>query len=484
MANLKQVVRNSFRVHSIPSIQTSLNKASSQQGFAPTGAGGVFNSDHEKKVNRGQNIFAGTDRELWTKENATIDTLYEIIKQSPEVVGIISVLVQDLMADRWAFEGSKTAVKNAKKAELELNFTKALADALWDLIITGDGFIVKLSVDKEDMEKMVSEKLSKFTFKYHKQNDLASEIVDSIPRETKSLQVIKSSTMFGDFDKAGNVKKWHQKINGEPVASWDPEDVIHLSLINIGGANYGFTPLQPLISDIASLIFAKESAGNIFENHGIVPNVWILPEAHGEDDRNYQLLRKQLIEMKKFKNKMRDMVLTGNVEKMKGSETLFKDMMYKELIVHFTNVILFAFGIPAHRVPFVQAKTTVFPKESNEGYYKQIGFMQSILEPQLNSLWAEFKVIMKFNRAYRIDELREANINAILWDRNGMTIEEGREKIGLPREIPKGETMPSNLKGGIFTSFNEDRDERMAEGKTEDMEEDNSPKESRDNKIQ
>ncbi|RMF92992.1 MAG: phage portal protein [Candidatus Schekmanbacteria bacterium] len=463
-----------------------ISKSTRQQGFSGSGQS-FFTSDDANNILIGENIGAA-DKELWTSESATVDTLYEVLKRSPEVVGIIKVLVEDVLSDGWRFEGSASAVKRAKKAEINLNFFKVLSDALWDLFITGDAYILKLSIDRKDVARSISNKLKSkgYVFKNKKlEKEFIDGILEELPSETKGLQLLKSSTIVGDFDEYGNVRKWIQKVPGtEKTLEFSPDDVIHLSLINLGGGVYGFSPLQTLLSDIGTLLYAKESAGKVFENQGIPPVVWNLPEASGEDDRNYQVLKNQLKNIKKFKNRYSDIITTGKVETIQVRASQLNEMQFKDLIVHFTNLILFAWGVPAHRVPFIQAKTTIFPKESNDGYFKSIAYIQKLLEPQLNvGLWSEFKVSMTFNKSYRIDELREANINAILWDRGGQSIEEGRERMGLPPKIPKDHTMPHNLKQGIFTRFDENRDNRQQRGDMSDIEQDTNTPQFQDNKV-
>ena len=55
--------------------------------------------------------------------------------------------------------------------------------------------------------------------------------------------------------------------------------------------------------------------------------------------------------------------------------------------------------------------------------------------------------------------------------------------MGLPRQIPEGDTLPSKLKQGIFTRFDEKRDERQQEGDTSDTDEKTNTPEFEDNKT-
>ena len=469
-------------------ISSFISKASSKQGLLPS-VRGIFTSQDKTKISQGKNLFGDSQRELFTASpNVTVDTLYDVVKRSGEVVGVISVIMTDLVADGWMFKpmssNSKSAIKKAEDAEQRLNYYKVLGDAIFDLLITGDGFILKSSVSEKDILNSIANKLDntiiKSGTKEHK--SMVKEVMKTVEPGTKKLQVLKSSTVsVGEHDIHGNIKTWKQKV-GEIVQIYDANDVIHLTTTNIGGSIFGFTPLQAIIDDVATLIFAKNMVSKAFENQGVPPNIWNLPDANSEDDRTYQTLKKALIDLKKQKNKLRDILTIGNLQNLQTKDNMLQDSGTQELMTKFTNIILFAFGVPAHRVPFIQAKTTVFPKESNDGYYKTLQRMQKCLEPTLNAgLWNEFGVNMKFNNSYRVDEQREAVIASTYMDRGAMTIEEARDKINLPRELPKNETMPIDLKRGENSGVKpENMDSKTNPKVREDSE---APKELQDNKM-
>jgi len=428
----------------------------------------------------------GIDKNLFTSELGTsVKTLYDTVKKSPEAVACISAIVEDIMADGWKYvsqtrsSGTKT-LEDAKEFEKQSRFFKVLTDALWEVLTTGDAYILKLGIDVDKLKSILG-KMSRAVAKslnvkgFYKKNTVVELVKQAKFDKPKDLQLLKASTVTINFDDTGDVTSYQQKV-GQAERVYKAEDVIHLTFNNIGGGPYGFTPLEPLLSDIATLIFAKEFAGKYFENDGIPFFMFMLPDA-SPNDRNYKLLKKELKELKKKADKYKSMVMTGNVEYDQLNK-FNKDMEFAKLIQHFTQIVLMAFGVPAHRIHFTfDAKGSASELGKVEsGYYKKISFYQKSLENQLNrELWDAFNVSLKFNRSYKIDEIREAEVIRILSEIGAVTIEEAREKIGMDPQVPTG-TMPKAI--GSDKAINETADKKREAGI-----EGKKPEEKMDNKV-
>jgi HK97 family phage portal protein len=279
----------------------------------------------------------------------------------------------------------------------------------------------------------------------------------------KDLQIIKSSTVTINFDETGNVVSYIQKV-GQGQRVFKAEDVIHISLANIGGEPYGFTGLETLLVDVATLIFAKNYAGKFFENDGTPNFMFMMPEDN-PDSRNVASLKTELRELKKKGEKYKNIVVTGKVE-VKELLKFNKDMEFAKLIQHFTQIILIGMGVPTHRINYTitDSQSGSQVNRAYEGYYKKISFYQKLIENQFNKdlFIPFFKVEMKFNRAYKIDEMREAQIAQILAQIGAVTIEEIRDRIGMDPEIPEG-TMP--IKVGDQNSIDFEADKKREQGR-------------------
>jgi len=414
----------------------------------------------------------GIDKSLFTSETSVNQgDLYKVVKKSPEVVGCISAIVEDIMADGWEFETNKRSsgkktVEDARKFQIKSKFYKVITNALWELMMTGNSYILKLSVDVERIKSVIS-RLTKTLAKTHNvklEEKKAFEFIKQDFEKPQDLQLLKSSTVRINFDETGEISSYQQTVRGK-VRVYKSEDIIHLTLNNIGGQPYGFTPLEPLLSDIATLIFAKEFAGKYFENDGVPYFLFNLPEA-SPNDRNYKLLKKELKELKKKANKYRTLVTTGNITAEQINK-FNKDMEFTKLIRHFTQIVLIAFGVPAHRINLTLEQKSGGAElgKIESGYYKKIAFMQKALENDLNrDLWSAFGVRMVFNRAYKIDEIREAEVIRILSEIGAITIEEARKKIGMSAELPDGHPAESI---GSDKRINMEQDSRRQSGQEE-----------------
>jgi len=386
----------------------------------------------------------GIDKTLFSKEiSVNVETLYNLARASPEISACATAIVEDIMADGWRWVGSKDAKKKAEKFQLMSNFYKITTNALLELVFTGDAYILKLAVN-EDKIKSICSNLTKNlakTLKVKLDKQTVYELIEQDVKIPKDLQLLKASTITINFDETGEVSSYEQKVQGKSRV-FRPQDIIHLSLFNIGGNPYGFIPLETAMSDMATLIFAKEFAGRYFENDGIPYFIFHMPDAT-PDDRNYKNLVQELKNLKKEANKYRSMVITGNVTAEQVNK-FNKDMEFSKLIMHFTQIVLMFMGVPAHRINLTIDVRQVggAVNRAYEGYYKKLSFMQKILENSFNvELWEPFNVEMKFNRVYKIDEMREAQVIQILTQAGLITVEEAREMMGLEPEMPKG-TMP------------------------------------------
>jgi HK97 family phage portal protein len=385
---------------------------------------------------------SGIDKNILSSTvDADIETLYNTVKASPEVVGCITAVMEDIMADGWRYEGAKFQITKVEDFIAQSKFYQLLTNAILDLLITGNAYILKLSVD-EDKIASIAEKITNNVAKSLKVNVDKATIYQLINQgevtTPKDLQLLKASTVTINFDETGVIKSYEQKVNGDSRI-YRPKDIIHLTVMNIGGQPYGFTPLEPLLSDIATLIYAKEFAGKYFENDGIPYFLFNMPE-ETPDGRGYELLKKELKELKKQENKYKSLVTTGKID-VQQIQKFNKDMEYPKLIEHFTQVILMALGVPAHRINLTIDVRQVggAVNRAYEGYYKKIAFTQQVLENILNSeLFRHWRVKIVFNRAYKIDEMREAQVVQILTQAGLVTVEEAREMMGLEPQMPKG----------------------------------------------
>lgn len=428
----------------------------------------------------------GIPKTLFSSETgAGVDTLYQVVKSVPEVVGCFNAIVEDIMSDGYKFISPTNTKKHIKEAEgfaINANMYKVMANSVWECLTTGNSYVLKLSVNEENIKSLIKTLETKEVRKFVKSakpkelKETIFEIVNQNLSKPVDLQLLKSSTMTINYDETGKVISYQQRV-GARTRIYRPQDIIHTSLINIGGGAYGFTPLEPLLSDIATLIFAKEYVGKYFENDGVPHFMFLMPEEN-PDSPNYKKLQQELKNLKDKAQKFRSLVLTGNVTATEISK-MDKDMEFSNLIMHFTQIVIIALGVPPQRVNLTLNKQQGGDvNRAFEGYYKKINFLQRIIEHSFNKhLFGAFNVRLAFNQAYKIDEMREAQIAQIMSQIGAMTIEEIRERIGMNPEIPKG-TMGNRT--GDENNINFDEDKRRTQGRENNPE---SPDKNTDNKL-
>lgn len=409
----------------------------------------------------------GIDRVFFTaKPGVNLDVLYRTVKKSPELTAALLAIVEDVMADGWKLEGFDSNKKKAEKFIDTSNFYKNMANWVLDTLITGNGYDLKLTMNESELKSLIKEAsvqlMKELKLKAENKTDVF-EVLSQQATAPKDLQILKSSTIKINYDETGLVQTFQQEIGGRKRVYY-PKDIMHLSLLNVGGEPYGFTPIEPLLSDIATLIFAKEFAGSYFENDGVPHFLFQMPE-DAPDSPNYKKLKQELKELKQKAQKFRNLVVTGKID-VKELQKFNKDMEFSNLIAHFTQIILIAVGVPSYRINWTMGSKQIGGEVNRafEGYYKKISFLQKLIEEKLNKelFMPHFKVTFKFNRAYKIDEMREAQIVQILTQAQLVTKEEAREMMGLEPEMPAG-TMP--MSQGDQTLINFEQDKRNGQGR-------------------
>lgn len=428
------------------------------------------------------------DKPLISKvRGVDISTLYDVAKKSPEVTAALFALVEDILSDGWKYEGAKSGSDEAEEFEMNSQLFKKLSNSIFDMLLTGNGYLLKLSINEERIKNLLERLSQKEVMKRFDLNkkDIKKQVFYELRQKNafkpKDLQVLKSDTVNIKYDEHGKIVHYKQSVQNN-TKIFSPEEIIHLTPMNLGGSVFGFNSVEPLLSDIATLIFAKNYAGNFFENNG-VPNLIVnLPEAMGEEDRNYQVLQQALKEGKKKVNKWRALVTTGPTE-VTQIEPFSKEMQFVDMIREFKQIVLMALGVPPQRVNPQEVKGSGQNElRAYEGYFKKINFLQKIIEGKLNKeLFSHFgRIKFKFNRTYKIDELREANIVAILADRKLITVEQAREMMGMEKELGNGTPIET---------IGQDRDNRALQGQdtrkpeTEELSEPKNRPNKPDNKV-
>lgn len=376
------------------------------------------------------------------------ETFYKAYKQCPEYLAVIESVVTDIISDGGTFTSdtnNKEDIEAMEKHILKIGFVKKLKKWLRHGLISGDGYLETHILTLSNFKSIV-----KSVYKEVYGNSVSKDITfmkNAIRRRTEKVSKveafpfnvypIKTSGMTKRVDSDGKIIAYLQDVNSKKV-EFSPDEIVDWMPIDLDEV-YGMSPSQAVTDDIATLLFAKQYAGKFFENGGFPNMLFILEKARGANDRNYEVAKTEIKNARKKQNWQKNLVMTGGgggikVEKLNDFK---KDMEFIELINVCIRNIAMGFGVPPSKVPYkMESKGDL--KEMNEGYWKDINEYQNQIEGLVNPfIFSFYGLKWRFNRSYKIDELREANIIALLRDRGIIGHKESRTRIGYFGDIPE-----------------------------------------------
>lgn len=396
--------------------------------------------------------------------NVMRDTLYLWYWKMPEIRAIVSGMVADIFGEGYGLDGDKARQQKTSRFLRQNNFNRYGKSVMRDALISGDGYLGKASLTEsqvfEAMDVIYGDIFHKSASDLQKQN-LLNRVINAKPDiySPKVLFPLMSRSIYIKYDTTGKVTGYIQRPRNTSTAfqvkpdvqpnpdkpetyaygqmgasangvEFLPEEVIHFPYEPVGDQIYGNSPLQTAIFDVCSLWYAKTYGGLFFQNDATPSFIFSLPD-DSPDSANY----KKFIEILKEhrQNPHRNMAITGNV-KVDKVASLTKDLEFSNFIDKFTQRIMLAYGATARFQYLFGTNGSVTPV-SMESYYKQINSIQTEYEDTLNNeLFDSFNVDFYFNRVYKRDETREADI-AVKLTNLAWTVNEAREYLGF-KPIP------------------------------------------------
>lgn len=378
---------------------------------------------------------------------------WRYFEQNAELVATLSIPITDILGDRPEFTGKfgeklgKTELKRAQLFWRDNKCKEILRAALFDTFLTGDGYLWKGTPSKKAMlaamkEVLEAQGISTLQIK----EDFLLKQIDEDTKKAKAIDYVASSTMrviSTELDILG----YEQRANGL-TAQFTPDRIIHIRYLTLNGRTQGFTPIQPLMAEIILLGLIKGNMNAVLENGGTPDKVFVLPKEIAKS-KNHQYLVETLQKYKKIQNRHGNLVFTGEID-IQDLQGNIKDMEYKELALYVTSNIAFAYGIPVSRIPYLIGSSATGGDSGGlgeKGYYMNISDWQDSLEDALNSqLFEAYGWNIKFNRGYKQDNLRQAQIDSMnadtlqkiqtLLQSGGMKIKTTKiaEKLGINEE--------------------------------------------------
>ena len=382
----------------------------------------------DQPLNRYAAITPAVTRRLPITRKRSLDRMWSLIKESPEVYSLISSVVEDIIGDGVRFEYvGRTDVKGDRNIKESRRFWKRelcdeVVDFLYDFIGVGEGYLYERIVDEEEIKsKALDYVRENYSFNSSLAEVKAAEMtyeniqerMDEDPRmRVKGVEQVPASTVEKNIDEHGNVLQYVQRV-GSNEFKMSPENVISMNNVNINGSIYGFAPAYALVTEMNILANAKEHHEQVFQNAGVVSKIYNIKE-EGPNSTNYKTLKKTLKQFRKLENKHRDLIISGDVE-VKDLNSIGEEMDFRQLAEYVTRVIVMTWGVPPSRVGVdvgagQDRATSTSSALSHEGYFRKIKYNQKRLEAKLNEFLFEpfFGTNIKFVTSNIRKEMRKA----------------------------------------------------------------------------
>lgn len=350
--------------------------------------------------------------------NSLYTRFWNRFKQSPELYGIINILVTDIIGDRPTFtkpDGQPLGRNKRLQAERfwkSNRIKETLKAILFDMFVTGDGYGWKGRPTRDQKEKAVKEAMRRWSLKL-KSTQMAQVYMKAMQDEDlkkpKKFDYIASSTVKIDSDHF-DIISYTQTSNGMSII-FKPEEVIHFRLNTLNGSVQGYSPVEALIRELALLYHVKGNMIAYLENGGKPDILYGMKDAMPNSD-SFNNFVEQVRSFKEVTNSHGSFVATGDVGVTDLSFGKQRDMEFQNLALWVMSGMLFSFGIPVTRVPFLIGKAATSGDSggmAEAGYQSMISEKQDMIEDLLNfQLFEEFGWMVHLPRHYKQDEVREA----------------------------------------------------------------------------
>lgn len=357
--------------------------------------------------------------------NSLYRTFWKRFKASPELYGIINILITDIIGDRPEFTSPKgDPLGRNKRYEAQRLWRKnrikeTLRAILYDMFVTGDGYGWKGYLSVKERYDAVKEASRKYQMKLKSmdyQRLILKAMQDEDLKKPKKFDYIPSSTVQIESDHF-DILQYVQVSNGMTV-HFQPKEVIHFRLNTLDGNIQGFTPVEAIVKELALLYFVKGNMLAYMQNGGR-PDILFTMENSQPNSDSFSNFQQQLQSYKMLENSHANLLGTGKVQVQDLSFGKERDMEYQNLALWTLSGMLFAFGIPITRVPFLIGKAATGGDSggmAEAGYQSMISEKQDEIEDLMNyQFFEEFGFHMQLPRHYKQDKIREAqafNMNA------------------------------------------------------------------------
>lgn len=263
-------------------------------------------------------------------------------------------------------------------------------------------------------------------------------------RKPKELHNLYAPYMRVVINKKGKILGYKMISSYGTTVDFKPDEVIHYRLNSPGNSVYGLSPLESLIIPLQTDLLAQAYNKRFFENNAT-------PRGHldlgncskAQLERNKRYWREQ---MQGVHNSHKTIITEGGA-KFNAIGTPPKDMEFLDQRRFSRGEIIAVYGVPPLKLSVIENANRANSKEQDVTFKKETVLpLQRMISGKLN------KVLMKdfglpdvrfvFNPLDLRDELEIAKVEALYLDRNVLTVNEVRRRLGKG-EVDWGDDMPN-----------------------------------------
>lgn len=340
------------------------------------------------------------------------DTLYNYIRQSPELVSMIDTVVTDHflgpveLFDVYGGSLGPTKLKQARSFWQDQNVQKnAFYGQGCDLFIDGSSFGWHVSPSD-----MLSFKQKEALIKLKLLSTDSSDDLQSYLNLPKKLSYLAASTVEIKHNEYGELM-YVQDAAGVRV-EWSPEQVVHIKNMEWNGEIRGFAPLKAIIKEMVMMIMLKENILASMQNGGSPDNIIFLKGVNGMPKAKFERLRTALESFSHLKKSHGNMPVDTELGVIPMGISM-KDMEYRELAMFIISEYALALGLPTSRVPFLMtgsggsSNKGELSGNSEDSYQTKINARRLSWENSWNPVFKKAGFTFKFRRDNLQDDTRE-----------------------------------------------------------------------------
>jgi HK97 family phage portal protein len=351
------------------------------------------------------------------------------------------------------YRSGRLSFKELEEIYFQSSIVRAIVDGITRVISSLDWKIVSLSAEKEMSPKRLHF-INSFFQKPNANDESFSTIIRKLVRDlliydASVIEKVKSkahslseiyardgSTFEIRIDEHGIVKGYTQRVYtpSEQSVTFDPDEIIYMSLYPRTSSPYGTPPLDALVNEIAAVMFATRLVAKSFELDEIPPGILNLGKI---GQVAYDRAREYFKERRESGRKNYELTIVHDTDKVEWIPLtrMPQELQLSELIDKVNRMIFRCFGVtPTEMGAIEDINRATAQVQENIGKSKLILPIVRMLEEYINSeiIWLHIdnEVKIVFTKPSEDDPKLTLEICDRLVSRGVLTINEARKRLG------------------------------------------------------